>query len=290
MSIPKGRAVVVTGTSTGIGRIASLILANKGFRVFAGVRRDEDALDIVAESGGRITPILLDVTDADQVAAAVRQVGACLGPEGGLHALVNNAGIITPGPLEFIPIERLRQLFEVNTIAPVAMSQAFLPLLRRGQGRIINVSTSGNTFAAPFVASYQAAKSAQDVLSIGLRRELVAWRIPVTIVKPLVPRTPMWDKGFSEAQAMIEAIPEYGKAQYGPMLDKGIAIMRRREARSVSPEASAGLIVRAVEAERPRGIYYAGWGIWALTALLRNVPDSLIDWAIRASVKARGDA
>jgi len=281
MSASSQGAVVVTGASTGIGRVAALLLANKGYRVFASVRREEDARSLDAESSHCVSPLMLDVTDPRQITAAGRSVAEALGPEGGLNALVNNAGVIMPGPLEFMSVERVRKMFEVNTIGMVAVSQQFLPLLRKGRGRIVNVSTTGNAFALPLVAGYQAAKAAQDLLSQGLRRELMTWDIPVSIVKPLVPRTPMWDKGFREAQQTIDDMPADGRELYGPMLQRGLDFMRGRESRGVPPDHSARLIVRAVEDRRPKNIYFANPVASVLTFITRNTPAFMIDWAVR---------
>jgi NAD(P)-dependent dehydrogenase (short-subunit alcohol dehydrogenase family) len=280
MSASSQGAVVVTGASTGIGRVAVLLLANKGYRVFAGVRREEDARSLDAESSHRVSPLMLDVTDPCQITAAGRSVAEALGPEVGLKALVNNAGVIMPGPLEFMSVERVRKMFEVNTIGMVAVSQQFLPLLRKGRGRIVNVSTTGNAFALPLVAGYQAAKAAQDLLSQGLRRELMTWDIPVSIVKPLVPRTPMWDKGFREAQQTIDDMPADGRELYGPMLQRGLDFMHGRESRGVPPDHSARLLVRAVEDRRPKNIYFANPVASVLTFITRNAPAFMIDWAV----------
>src|SRR5687767_11960371 len=101
MTSPRG-AVVITGASTGIGHASALHLASLGFKVFAGVRRDEDAARLSAAGNGSIEPLRVDVTDQPSIDAAARQVGEAIGGAG-LAGLVNNAGIAVPGPIEFIP-------------------------------------------------------------------------------------------------------------------------------------------------------------------------------------------
>ncbi len=124
--------VVITGASSGIGRAAALRLARLGFHVFAGVRNPADGTALAQKAAG-ITPLRIDVTDEATIAAAVAQVEATVGAAG-LQGLVNNAGIAVAGPLEFLPIAELRRQLEVNVVGQIAVTQAFLPLLRRGEG------------------------------------------------------------------------------------------------------------------------------------------------------------
>jgi NAD(P)-dependent dehydrogenase (short-subunit alcohol dehydrogenase family) len=129
----KELAVVVTGASRGIGEACALYLDKLGFRVFAGVRRPEDGEALQREAGEHLTPILLDVTDAVSIAAAAELVASKVG-EVGIAGLVNNAGIVAAAPLEFLPITELRRQLEVNVIGQIAVTQAFLPLLRKTMG------------------------------------------------------------------------------------------------------------------------------------------------------------
>ena len=121
---------MITGASTGIGYACALHLDRIGFRVFAGVRRDEDAERLRSAASERLTPVTLDVTDAESIRAAASQVESDLGAEP-LVGLVNNAGIAVSGPVEFLPIAEIRKQLEVNFIGQVAVTQAFLARLRR---------------------------------------------------------------------------------------------------------------------------------------------------------------
>src|SRR5262245_33301104 len=125
--------VVVTGTSTGIGRACALRLAGAGFSVFAGVRRESDGEVLRGEATGSLTPLLMDITDPGMIAVAAEHVSAAVGDRG-LDGLVNNAGIVKPGPLEYQPIADFRRQLEVNLFGHVMVTQAFLPLIRRGGG------------------------------------------------------------------------------------------------------------------------------------------------------------
>jgi NAD(P)-dependent dehydrogenase (short-subunit alcohol dehydrogenase family) len=136
------RNIVITGTSTGIGRATALRLAAAGSHVFAGVRCEEDGRSLQLDAGERLTPVLLDVTEDATIESVAKQIETQTG-DWGVQGLINNAGIGVGGPLEFMSREDMRRQFEVNVFGPVAVTKAFLPLLRRGGGRVINVSSGG---------------------------------------------------------------------------------------------------------------------------------------------------
>ena len=168
-------AVVITGASTGIGRACALDLDGRGFRVFAGVRKDEDGERLRSERPS-IEPLRIDVTDAGEIAAARDRVSEEVGTAG-LAGLVNNAGIAVPGPLEHLPIDEFRRQMEVNLVGQVAVTQAFLPLLRTARGRVVNIGSIGGRVALPMLGPYAASKHAMEGISDSLRRELRPWGI-----------------------------------------------------------------------------------------------------------------
>src|SRR5262249_35959023 len=128
--------ILVSGASTGIGRACALRFAKLGYRVFAGVRKAADGDAVPADCSRLIGPVLLVVTSAESIAAALAVVG-----DQPLAGLVNNAGIAALGPVELLSANVWRRQFEVNVIGLVAVTQAFLPLLRRARGRIVNVGS-----------------------------------------------------------------------------------------------------------------------------------------------------
>src|SRR5439155_3574156 len=147
------KSIVITGASTGIGRACALRLDRMGFRVFAGVRKTEDGEALKQQASERLTPVVIDVTDVASIARAAEMVAAEVG-EAGLAGLVNDAGIAVAGPLEFIPIEELRKQLEVNVIGQIAVTQVFLPLLRKGHGRIVNMGSISGRLAVPLLGPY----------------------------------------------------------------------------------------------------------------------------------------
>src|SRR5688500_3137446 len=187
---PGRGAVVITGASTGIGHACALDLDSHGCHVFAGVRREEDAERLRSERAF-IEPVRIDVTDADSIASARDRVGEAVGAAG-LAGLVNNAGIAVPGPLEHLPIDELRRQLEVNLVGQVAVTQAFIPMLRTSRGRIVNIGSIGGRVALPMLGPYAASKHAIEGVSDSLRRELPPWGIEVSVVRPGPIATEIW--------------------------------------------------------------------------------------------------
>ncbi len=192
-------AVLITGASTGIGRATALRLDAAGWRVLAGVRREEDAAALRAAGSERLSPLLLDVCEPEQIAAAA--VVAAADPDG-LAGLVNNAGVAIPGPLETLPIEELRRQVEVNLIAQVAVTQAMAPAIRRAGGRIVFLSSIGGRVAFPFTGAYHAAKFGIEAVGDVFRQELRPWGIRVAIVEPGSIDTPIWERGQRAADGI----------------------------------------------------------------------------------------
>lgn len=271
-------AVVVTGASTGIGRAVALRLVERSYTVFAGVRKEADG-EALREAAGagkeRLIPIILDVTDAAQIAAAATQVAAAVGGAG-LSGLVNNAGIAVTGPLEFIPIEQFRQQLEVNVTGQVAVAQAFLPLLRKRRGRIVNIGSISGLNTVPMFGPYCASKYAMEAVSDALRMELAPHGIHVSLLEPSSINTPIWDKSLTSADAMSAGMPPAAEALYGDTM---------RAARKLGQEAArtalpVEVVVKAVEhaltARRPKPRYLVGSRL-PLRFIRALVPDRLFD-------------
>jgi NAD(P)-dependent dehydrogenase (short-subunit alcohol dehydrogenase family) len=263
-------SVVVTGASTGIGEATALHLLSLGFDVFAGVRKDEDAERI---GGQGMRALKLDVTDPDSIGSARAEVG-----DGPLSGLVNNAGIAVSAPVEFVPLDELRKQLEVNLIGQVAVTQAFLPALRRGRGRVVNISSIGGRIALPLVGPYAASKFALEGISDSLRRELRAQGVEVVLIEPGGIKTPIWDKGTDAADEMLASMPPDAQRLYGSLAD---AI--RRESRQIAterglpPEAVAEVVGRALTAKRPRTRYLVGRDAKLRAAIAKRVPDRVMD-------------
>lgn len=268
--MPTG-TVLVTGASTGIGEATVLHLRELGFDPIAGVRKDEDAERLEGQ-GVRTTRI--DVTDADQIAAAREALGAQP-----LAGLVNNAGIAVAAPLELLPIDRLRQQLEVNLIGQVAVTQAFLPALRRARGRIVNVSSIGGRVGLPLVGAYAASKFGLEGVSDSLRRELRAQGVDVILIEPGGVKTPIWKKGEKLADEMIgDEMPLEAEQLYGRMIQRMRAETAKIEQeRGMEPREVAEVIGTALTARRPRARYLVGRDAKLRGPMAKILPDRVMD-------------
>jgi NAD(P)-dependent dehydrogenase (short-subunit alcohol dehydrogenase family) len=272
----RSRSFVVTGTSTGIGRATALRLDRAGHRVFAGVRREADAESLRREASDRLTPLRLDVTGAGAIESAVKTAEAAVG-EAGLSGLVNNAGIGVAGPLEFVSIDEWRRQFEVNVFGPAAVIQAFLPLLRRARGRIVNVSSAAGRVSNPLIGVYCASKFALEALSDALRVEVRGSGISVSVVEPGFIETPMLDKGKAAVAEGIEKLPPRGRDLYERPLHRYEATTEAFRRRAASPDAVAKAIEHALTARRPKTRYAVGLDSKALNLLGWSLPDRARD-------------
>src|SRR3954466_13763007 len=268
--------VLITGASTGIGEATALKLDEAGFRVFAGVRKEEDGEKLKAGASDRLRVIHpLDVTNAEQVAAAARQVEADLNGEP-LRGIVNNAGIGSGGPLEAIDLDEFRKSLQGNLVGGLAVSPAFLPLLRRSGGRIVNMSSIGGRVAQPFAGPYITSKFALEGLNDVLRRELMEWDIDVIAIEPGTIATPIWEKSSGKAdEVLAEMSPEH-RELYGKRLEKMSRVLERQHKRGAPPSKVADAVESALTSKRPRTRYLIG-DAHLLIALKWFLPERLVD-------------
>ena len=270
--------VLITGASSGIGEATAHHLKGRGFDVVGAVRKDEDAARLRSEG---LRAVKLDVTDPDSVAAARSELG-----DVALAGLVNNAGIAVAAPIEFIPLEQLRRQLEINLVGQVAVIQSFLPALRAGRGRIVNVSSIGGRVALPLVGAYNMSKFALEAMSDSLRREVRAQSVDVIVIEPGGVKTPIWRKGNEHAEQLQAGMPPEADRLYGPLVRALRAqTVKIATERGIEPSEVAEAIGTALTAKRPRARYLVGRDakLRAATAavLPDRVMDRLIGWAIR---------
>jgi NAD(P)-dependent dehydrogenase (short-subunit alcohol dehydrogenase family) len=271
---------LITGASTGIGQATALRLAKAGWTVLAGVRRKEDGERLAGEApAGRIEPLLLDVTDLEQVRLAAARVSELGGggesSPGRLDALVNNAGIGFGGPLELISPEDLRTQFDVNVLGQVAVTQALLPALRAAHGRLLFVSSVGGRVAMAFTAPYAASKYALEAIGDALRVELSTSNVQVALIEPGSVATPIWEKTREVEEKLT--IPETLQAEYGHVPAAMKKTIESTASRGVPPEQVAETIERALSAKRMKARYVVGRDARAMIAMRRLLPDHVFD-------------
>lgn len=270
------RGVVITGASSGIGEACALVLENLGYQVYAGVRRERDGEALKRKASGRVTPILIDVTEPDSIVSASDLVRSQVGPAG-LAGLVNNAGIVVAGPLEILPMAALRTQFEVNVLGQIAVTQAFIPLLRQGGGRVINMGSISGKLALPLLGPYAASKFALEAITDALRLELRQWAIPVSIVEPGTVGTPIWQKSGHAANEVMRSLPSSSQELYRRLISAVEYKVGKAAERAVPPEHVARVVARALLARRPRTHYVVGWNARLLDILVRILPVRIRD-------------
>jgi NAD(P)-dependent dehydrogenase (short-subunit alcohol dehydrogenase family) len=270
------KSVVITGASTGIGAACALHLDRLGWRVFAGVRKQADADALKAEASPQLTPIALDVADTVSISTAASAVAGAVG-QAGLAGLVNNAGIVVPGPIELLPLPDLRRQLEINVVGQVAATQAFLPLIRVGRGRIVNMGSIAGRMATPFTGAYGASKFALEALTDALRLELLPWGISVSIIEPGAVATPIWEKSAKTAEAMLGAVPRESFALYADAMQAVREAAAQAAKNAIDPSEVARAVEQALTATKPRTRYVVGRDAKIRAAMALIVPDRVRD-------------
>lgn len=268
-------AVLVTGTTSGIGRATAIHLADAGYRVFAGVLDPQSGGDY---EGRKVEEVALDVTAADTIAAAAAQVREATGSDG-LQGVVNNAGLGAVGPLEYIGIEELRRIFDVNVFGALAVTQAFLPSIREGGGRIVMIASVVAHLPLPFGSPVSSSKAALEAFSDSLRRELHAWEIPVIQIEPGSIYTPAVGKLKRDVQASLDALPAEGQERYREAVEAMMDKQMAREEDGSDPVVVAKAVAHALSTERPQRRYPVGADARLMLGVSR-VPEALRDEVI----------
>jgi NAD(P)-dependent dehydrogenase (short-subunit alcohol dehydrogenase family) len=278
------RTALVTGASTGIGEACALRLDRGGWRVFAGVRKEADGKRLRGQASERLVPVNLDVTDQSQIDSAVRTVEVTTGSTG-LQGLVNNAGISVNGPLEFLTPEDVRKQLEVNVIGQVTVTQAFLPLIRTGNGRIVNIGSIAGKMATPFLGPYCASKHAMEAISDSLRQELRPWGIHVALVEPGSIKTEIWDKGLSDADDFERNAPEQAMQLYGRAFNALKDAAKDFGERGIPADRVAKSVEHALTSGRPHTRYIVGFDATIQRIIRGVVPDGLRDRLVAMQLK-----
>eukprot|EP00730_Choanoeca_flexa_P012198 TRINITY_DN3627_c0_g1_i1.p1 TRINITY_DN3627_c0_g1~~TRINITY_DN3627_c0_g1_i1.p1 ORF type:complete len:320 (+),score=90.82 TRINITY_DN3627_c0_g1_i1:64-1023(+) len=270
-------AIVVTGTSSGIGKHAAVSLAQKGFTVFATVRKQKDVDALNKLDIKTLKPIIMDVTKHDQVVQAVAVVKASKLP---LVGLVNNAGISSRAPLEAYDMDRIRWTYDVNVFGLVDTTQQFLPLLRQHQGRIVNIGSVAGLIALDGAGVYSGTKFAVEAMTDSLRRELLPHGVSVSIVEPAYVKTAIGDKSSGE-QASDKWVSKNMLQTYASFFDGADERRQRAFANADTPECTTTAIEDALLSPTPATRYVVanthGIPAWITAKLMWLLPDRAAD-------------
>lgn len=267
--------VLITGCSSGIGRATALYLLSRGHRVYATGRRIE-ALQDLADAGATVR--LLDVTDEETATKVIAEIE---GEHGAVGALVNNAGFAEYGPVETVPLERVREQFETNFFGLVRMCQLVLPGMRRaGHGRIINISSVGGRIAFPGGGIYNASKFAVEAFSDALRFETAPFGIEVSIIEPNLIRDTRFDQHV--ASSLEQHAPDSGPYQHlrVSIVDQTYRCFTSNRMSS-PPSAVASTVDRAITEQKPRTRYVVSTSGKFFVGSKKFLPDRLWDGIIR---------
>jgi NAD(P)-dependent dehydrogenase (short-subunit alcohol dehydrogenase family) len=285
-AVPPGSslpAVLITGCSSGIGRACAIDLVSRNWLVFAGVRRVQDGEELQsATKSERLRPLVLDVTSPQAIRSAVDKMGEQLG-ERGLDGLVNNAGIVVPGPMELVTSDQFRQQLEVNVLGTHAVTCACLPLLRLGRGRIVNMGSISGRITPACYGAYAASKHALEALNDAWRLELRPWQISVSIIEPDAVATPIWDKVSTEFSDISSDVSTQTTTAYSGTLRSarrsGLAF--RKE--GMAPAHVVNAVRHALTATRPRSHYPVGLRTRAAFLASKLLPTRIMDWVLQKS-------
>ena len=269
------RSVLVSGASSGIGRATALHLEQQGWKVFAGVRTEAAALALQKASAGSLVTVMLDVTDARQIAAVAKTIGPRL------DALVNNAGVAVAAPLEFLPVDELRHQLEVNVVGQVALTQALIPALREARGRIVNITSIGGLVAGSIIGAYHASKFALEALTDTMRIELAQWGIEVIAVEPGRIATPIWSTSSSTSDRILGDRQEEAMALYGEQMAAARDSASKAERNGLVPLEVARVIGRALASSRPKTRYLVGKDAKVAGRFVARLPDRTRDRLLR---------
>jgi short-subunit dehydrogenase len=276
--------VLLTGASTGIGRVSALHLARKGYRVLATVRREGDAESLRAENVPGLEPILLDVDEPDDI----ERIGQKLdGEANGLYALINNAGFNYTAPFEHTVEKRARAMMETNFFGLYRLSQRLIPALRRGAdnagqpSKLVNVSSIGGSIGLPWESFYHASKFAVLGLSESLRNELYPQNIRVVVVQPGGIRTDFMPKTEASLKTALSEMPPDGRARYQKPLESMLGLTATAARHGTPPEAVAKAFERILGRKSPGFRTWVGLDARLIHALHRILPF----WVMHAMLR-----
>ena len=274
--------VLVTGATGGIGKATALRLDSQGYHVLAGVLEHENTDDLLEGSSDRLIPLVLDVTNPEQIAAAAEKVAEITGDDG-LYGLVNNAGIAVPGPLEILLLDSLRWQFEVNVFGQVAVTQAMLPYIRKAQGRVVMMSSITGKRSFALTGAYGASKHAVLAVADTLRRELQPWGIHVAAILPGVINTNIWESSTQWIEQQIAAgkLNKSGLALYADVLKGEASMANAGTEQGISPEHVAETVLKALTASTPRTRYYVGRDAQFVRTVVNFLPVRWVDAILR---------
>jgi NAD(P)-dependent dehydrogenase (short-subunit alcohol dehydrogenase family) len=280
--------VAITGAGSGLGRAVAIKLAAKGYRVFGTARSAQDVADLDRASAGNAALTLADITDQRAVTAWVGKVSDELG-ERGLDVLISNAGTLTPGPLEVLPLDDIRREFEVNVFGALAVINGFLPALRKSRGRIVQIGAVTGRLPVPFDGPSSASKAAFEALADVYRAELKPFGVAFVMAQAGNMRTGGPAKTAAALKRTADAMTGEQRALYGDAFGKFSDSLNNMQNAGLSAEASADRVIELVEQVPPPIRAAVGDDAEEILRFVREKSDTELD-ALRLQLIGLGDA
>ena len=244
MSQKGGRSAVVTGAGSGLGRDLALQLAARGYVVFGTALAPAEVEDLKAASGGRVSLAVCDMTKPEDVKA---WAGGVTGAVGGLDLLINNAGILTPGPIEVLPLEAIRREFDVNVFGAISVINAYLPALRRARGRVVQVSTWTASVPLPFNGPSGASKAAMEVFTAVYRAELKSLGVDFVVAAAGNMRTGGPAKTAAALAHVADAMTPEQHELYGQVFGTFAAHLNSMQSAGLDAASAAARVIELAE-------------------------------------------
>ncbi len=241
-----GRSVAITGAGAGLGREIALGFAAKGYAVFGTAMSDEEVQNLKNASDGRVRLAICDMTQAAAVQAWADVVSGVLG-DAGLDLLINNAGILTPGPIEVLALDAIRREFEVNVFGALSVINAFLPALRKARGRIVQVSTWTASVPLPFNGPSGASKAAMEVFSAVYRAELKSFGIDVVVAAAGNMRTGGPAKTATALARVADGMTPEQRALYGKAFETFAIKLNSMQSGGLDAVSAATRVIQLAE-------------------------------------------
>lgn len=241
-----GRAVAITGAGAGLGRDLALLLAAKGYIVFGTAFAPNEVADLKEASGGRVSLEVCDLSKAEAVKAWASGVSDTLG-DAGLDLLINNAGILTPGPIEVLPLEAIRREFDVNVFGALSVINSFLPALRKARGRIVQISTWTASVPLPFNGPSGASKAAMEVFAAVYRAELEAFGIEFVVAVAGNMRTGGPAKTAAALARMADGMTLEQRVLYGQAFDTFASKLNSMQSSGLDAVSAASRVIELAE-------------------------------------------
>ena len=271
--------IIITGVSSGIGRDALRLLHQKGYHIFGSVRKETDAKLLIEAYPQGFTPLIFDVQDQDAVSQAAKVVyDTC----DRIDALINNAGIAVPGPLQFVSEADFEKQMDVNLKSVRRITNTFLPLLgattdfKGAPGRIINISSVSGLFSSPFNGPYSISKHALESMTDVYRRELRRYGIKVMAIEPGPIKTKIWGKN-------LNSMAQFADTDYYDILQKADMIIENTEKNALPVARTSNVILKCITKKHPKTRYIVHKNAFVFKIVANYLPDKLVDWFIQRS-------